>query len=526
MFELRPYQLVGLQAIWNYYSSGKTGNACIAWPTGTGKSAVPAVFIKETMKLWPSQKFLMITHVKELIAQNAEVLKYIWPEAPLGLHSAGLGQREYHYPIIFGGIQSMIKNAAYFGHRDIVFIDECHLISQDDNSQYLTFLATMKQINPNLKVIGMSATPFRMGQGLITDNGLFTDIVHDLTGLTAFNKLIEDGYIAPLVPRRTKTEISVEGVGIAKGEYIQKQLQIASDTDELNYAIVKEIVEAGQDRQSWLIFASGIEHAEHLSSLINSFGIRSTAVHSKQDSKYNDSAISAFRNNDLRSIVNYGKLTTGFNHPAIDLIGMVRATLSVPLWIQMLGRGTRPCDGKENCLVLDFAHNTPRLGCINDPIIPKKKGEGTGEIPVKICEACGVYNHARVRFCCNCQNEFKFEVKIVARPGTEELIKSDEPIIETFEVNKVIYNAHNKISSPPMLKVSYMCGMHLFKEYVCLEHEGYAGRKARDWWRKVHSSEAPKTTKDALQFVSQLRAPKRVKVWLNRKYPEILSREF
>jgi DNA repair protein RadD len=131
-----------------------------------------------------------------------------------------------------------------------------------------------------------------------------------------------------------------------------------------------------------------------------------------------------------------------------------------------------------------------------------------------------------VRFCCNCQNEFKFEVKIVARPGTEELIKSDAPIIEVFDVDKAIYNAHNKMGSPPMLKVSYMCGMHMFKEYVCLEHEGYAGRKARDWWRKVHTGDVPKTTKDALQFVSQLKAPKRVRVWINKRYPEILSREF
>jgi len=70
-------------------------------------------------------------------------------------------------------------------------------------------------------------------------------------------------------------------------------------------------------------------------------------------------------------MVNVGVLTTGFDFPEIDLIIMLRPTNSPVLWVQMLGRGTRPADGKENCMVLDFAGNTPRLGPINDPMIPK-----------------------------------------------------------------------------------------------------------------------------------------------------------
>lgn len=524
--QLRPYQLEALQAIWNYFQSGAKGNPVIAHPTGTGKSILPAFFIKEVMKIWPNQRFILLTHVSELIKQNAEVLELLWSQVPLGIFSAGLKQKEAYYPIVYAGIQSAIKNPALFGHRDIAFIDECHLISQDESSQYLTFLSTLKLINPALKIIGMSATPFRMGQGMITDGGLFTDIVHDMTSLHAFNKMIDGGYLAPLVPRRTKTELDVSNVGMAKGEFIAKQLQAAVDKEELNYAIVKEIVEAGQNRQSWLIFSSGIEHAEHISTLINSFGISCAAVHSKQKTEFNNDAITAFKQNELRSIVNYGKLTTGFNHPAIDLIGMVRATMSVPLWVQMLGRGTRPNDGKDNCLVLDFARNTPRLGPINDPIIPRKKGEKAGDTPVKICEACGVYNHCRVRFCTNCNNEFEFQIKIVAKPGTEELIKSDLPIIEIFNVDKVIYNAHNKLGSPQSMKVTYFCNMQMFKEFICLEHGGMASKRARDWWRQRHKTEPPKTTQDALQFVSQLRVPKKVHVWINKRYPEVIKCEF
>jgi superfamily II DNA or RNA helicase len=526
MIKLRPYQLEGMAKLWEYFQNGGKGNPLICWPTGVGKTIIPAFFIKEVMKVWPNQRFILMSHVSELIKQDAEALLHMWPQAPLGIFSAGLKQKEPYFPIVYAGIQSAIKDPARFGFRDIAFVDEAHLISQDESSQYLRFFETLKLINPNLRIIGLTATPFRMGMGYITDGGLFTDIVHDMTSLHAFNKMIEDGYLAPLVPRRTKTELDVSNVGMAKGEFIAKQLQAAVDKEELNYAIVKEIVEAGQNRQSWLIFSSGIEHAEHISTLINSFGISCAAVHSKQKAEFNNDAITAFKQNELRSIVNYGKLTTGFNHPAIDLIGMVRATMSVPLWVQMLGRGTRPNDGKDNCLVLDFARNTPRLGPINDPIIPRKKGEKAGDTPVKICEACGVYNHARVRFCTNCNNEFEFQVKIVAKPGTEELIKSNLPIIEIFDVDKVIYNAHNKLGSPQSMKVTYFCNMQMFKEFICLEHGGYAKRIAHEWWKKRHNTEAPKTTQEALQFVSQLKVPKKIHVWCNKKHPEILKVEF
>src|SRR5690606_36427951 len=130
---------------------------------------------------------------------------------------------------------------------------------------------------------------------------------------------------------------------------------------------------------------SGIEHAEHIAEFLTRFGIDCAAVHSKQSAEYNDKAILAFKEGSLRAIVNYGKLTTGFNHPGIDAIAMFRPTMSVPLWVQMLGRGTRPADGKKDCLVLDYARNTPRLGPINDPVIPRRKGEGGGDPPVKVC---------------------------------------------------------------------------------------------------------------------------------------------
>jgi len=527
----RWYQEDALAAVYNFFMTHKEGNPLIGLPTGTGKSVLPAIFIERVMKQWPNQRFLLATHVKELIAQNANVMLKVWPEAPLGIYSAGLKLKQTAQPIIFGGIKSMLNNVAMFGHRDIIFVDEAHLVSADDSSMYQTFFALMKLINPNLRIIGMSATLYRMGMGMITENGLFTHVAYDLTNMNGFNRLVEEGFISPLIPLRTRTELDVSDVKVQQGEFVATSLQGAVDKAHITFKALQEMVHAGQTRKSWLIFASGIEHAEHIAEQLGAFGIDCAPVHSKRPSDYNDAAIKAFKQNELRAIVNYGKLTTGFDHPEIDLIGMLRPTLSVPLWVQMLGRGTRPADGKQNCMVLDFARNTPRLGPINDPQIPNMKKGDAGETPVKICENCGAYNHTKVRLCCQCGNEFSFQIKIVSKAGTDELLRAaaiePTPIIETFNVVSAIYAKHEgKAGKPPTLKATYFTNGLAFKEFICLEHSGMAGKIARDWWRKRHRTEPPATIDQALNFVSTLRTPRFLRVHVNKQHPEILACEF
>ena len=138
LIELRQYQSDGLAALWRYYSNGGKGNVLLCWPTGTGKSICPAIFIREAMKLWPDQRFMLLTHSSELVKQDAEALQSVWPEAPIGLYCAGLKRKDVVSPIIYGTIQSAYKiGASNFGHRDILWVDEAHLISDEDASMYL-----------------------------------------------------------------------------------------------------------------------------------------------------------------------------------------------------------------------------------------------------------------------------------------------------------------------------------------------------------------------------------------------------
>lgn len=531
--QLRWYQDEAEYSLFDYFAHS-SGNPIIAMPTGTGKSLSIAHLIKRIFEQWPRQRIIMLTHVKELIEQNAQELLNIWPTAPLGIYSAGLRQKDIMLPIVFGGIASVAKKPEIFGHRDLVFIDECHLLSPKDDTMYQTTIETLKQVNSYLKVIGWSATPYRLKQGLLTDGGLFTDICYDCTYFEAFNRLIAEGYIAPLIPKRTLTQIDLSNVGLFNGDYSKKQLEAAVDKDEITYSAVKEMVEQGYERRSWLVFASGIANSEHIAAVLQSFGIQALAVHSKLSDEENRQRIESFKRGELRCIVNNNKLTTGFNHPPIDMIGMLRPTVSPGLWVQMLGRGTRPSpnSGKQNCLVLDFAGNTRRLGPINDPKIPGKPGKGTGDMPVRLCDSCGAYNHAAARFCCGCGKEFTFETKIFRTASEAQLLKSDAPVIEYYDVHRVLYHLHEKknkegiIISPPSIKVSYFCGIQMFNEWVCLEHSGLAGKRARDWWRQRHMEEPPPTTYLALQRCSELRIPARIRVWTNKKYPEILGYEY
>jgi DNA repair protein RadD len=549
MYKERWYQSEAEYSIFEYFAQGNVGNPVIALPTGTGKSHIIGNFLRHTFGYWPNQRVMMLTHVKELITQNAQKLMNIWPHAPLGIYSAGLNSRDMIMPIVFGGIQSVSKaikrslaepsniplHMQHFGFRDLVLIDEAHLLGPSEDTMYQYTLSELKRINRNLKVIGFTATPYRLKQGMITEDGLFTDVAYDMTDITGFNRLIAEGYISPLIPKRTKIEIDVSNVGLSAGDFNSKQLAAVVDKDEITYAAVKETIEYGYDRKSWLVFATSIENSEHVAAMFQSMGVSCAATHSDLSAAENTKRIEAFKSGELRAIVNNNKLTTGFDHPPIDLIVMLRPTMSPGLWVQMLGRGTRPSPdtGKTNCLVLDFAGNTRRLGPINDPMKPRKPGKGTpGEAPVRICSACGVYNHASARTCVVCGYEFPIETKIFATADASELLRIEQPIVEYFPVTKVIYNLHEKKdkegikTSPPTIKVSYFCGFQMFNEWICLEHKGLAGHKARSWWRQRHTSEPPNTTREALYYVSSLRVPSRIRVWTNKRYPEILSHEF
>lgn len=551
--ELRYYQNDSIQSLFDYFAHAK-GNPIVAMPTGTGKSVSIAGFTQRALQQFPQCRIMILTHVKELIKQNSEKLQLVWPGAPFGIYSAGLKKRESAAPIVFGGIGTVHGNEEAFGERHLVLIDECHLLSPVGTTMYQESIAELKKANPLLKVCGFTATPYRMGQGMLTDEGLFTDVCYDITGVEAFNKLIAEGYIAPLYPLKTQNTLDVSGIGLARdGDYDKEALETA--TLKMMWAGMQEFVTYGWNRRCWMLFTPNVKSAEAGAEMLRALGVSATCVHGGNkeyplSAKEADQRLADFKAGKYKAIVNANKLTTGFDHPPIDLIGMFRASTSTGLWVQMLGRGTRPFDWfqlsfreqqlfaayegfvKQNCLVADFAGNTKRLGPINDPIKPRKPGEGGGEAPVRICEQCGIYNSASARFCIACGFEFPRETKLVSAASDAPLIGSEIPVVEWVKVDFIVYRKHEKTGKPPSVSVSYHSGLRKpYKKWICPEHAGLAHKEFIDWWRKAAytagTHKPPKSVDEFLVRQPELKTPSRIRVWLNApKFPQIMNEEY
>ena len=540
----RPYQLECVQSIVNYFAEGGRGNPLVALPTGTGKSLIPPLLMQWALQQWPNQRMVLLTHVQELIEQNHKALQRLWPAAPVGVYSAGLGLKEAYAPLVFGGIAS-VKNAIYeLGHRDLMFIDEAHLLSPNESSMYQQVIAAMHTINPHMRIIGLSATPFRMGQGMLTDGGLFTDVVYDLTGVDAFNRLIDECYLSPLVPKPTSVVIDVSDVRQLSNDFNQGDLCQAIVKQNITRRALEEAYYVAADRKSWIVFGAGIENCESITAILNSMGVPACYVHSKMDREQRTKNIEGFKNGYFRAIVSNNILTTGFDHPQTDCIIDLRPTISVVLHVQKYGRGTRPyfhpmynfehlrhleyrkaaieAGGKRNCIVLDFAGNTNRLGPINDPRIPRKKGKGTGEVPIKLCQNCSAYNHISARFCCDCGQEFIFKVKIKAEASTAEIIRRNSLDIEILDITHVSKQITQKAGKTPKLKVSYYHQWRVFNMWLAFEDKGLPLHKAHEWWRQHKGDDFPLTVQEAFDRFSECRQARQMRVETSTgEYPQI-----
>lgn len=555
----RDYQEYAIAKPFEYFKD-HTGNPLMLMPTGSGKSHVVAGIVARALGWYPQTRIVMITESKELVAQNYAKLKDVWPEAPVGIYCDGLDRKQLHYPVTFGTIQSLISVVETLGFIDFVIVDEAHGISENEDTQYRQFMSKLARSreqggNPNVKVVGLTATGFRMKQGMLTQgpNALFTDIIVDMTDLDSYNWFFEQGYLVPPIPRPTGVKYDLRNVKIKGGEYDQKSMQEEVDTQKKNEAVVLELLNHGQNRHCGIVFASGVDHCVHLAEIFEYYGERVTWVASRgMSSKQRDYNIQAYKEGEFKWMINNGILTTGFDHPPIDIMGIPRLILSPGLWGQMLGRGTRPlyemgfdlttregrlaaiqASQKHNCMVLDFGNNTSRLGQINALRVPKAaERKRDGDAPIRICDACGCYCHASARTCWACGHEFPRYLKFDETSGTTALVAKlsmpalTAPEYKEIPVDRVTFQRWKKPGKADSIKVTYHCGFKEYSEWVLLDHEKWGG-KARAWWRKFsNSNEVPPSVDVALEQTDKLRTPRAIEVAVNMQYGDIRSHIF
>lgn len=473
---LREYQQRTIDQLYAWFEAGNQGNPCLVLPTGSGKSHIIAALCKDALQSWPETRILMLTHVKELIVQNADKMRQHWPNAPLGIYSAGLGRKEIGEPITFAGIQSVRSKAKQIGHVDLVIIDECHLIGHKDEGGYRTLLSDIYQTNANVRVIGLTATPYRLGHGYITDKPAIFDA---LIAPTSIEELIFKGYLSNLRSKLTATKLEVDGVHKRGGEYIEAELQAAVDTTDKNRKVVAEIIKLGAERKSWLIFCAGVAHAQHIVEALQGEGIVAECVTGETPSAERDRMLKEFKAGRIQALTNANVLTTGFDAPGIDLIAMLRPTMSPGLYVQMAGRGLRIAEGKTDCLVLDFAGVVEQHGPITAVIPPPKKGDRVGEAPVKVCDNCQEICHLSVRECPACGTPFPEPERPMLRLHNLDIMGVEGV---DFEVSTWTWRKHiSRASGKEMLSLTYYGSLSdpPVTEYLAVTHDGYAGEKSR-----------------------------------------------
>lgn len=472
---LRDYQQRAIDQLYTWFSDGNVGNPCLVLPTGAGKSHIISALCKDALQNWPDTRVLMLTHVKELIEQNSEKMRLHWPGAPMGIYSASIGKKQLGEPITFAGIQSVRTKSSALGHIDLVIIDECHLVSHKDEGGYRTLIASLMAINPALRVIGLTATPYRLGHGLITDKpALFDDLLEPVS----IEELIFKGYLATLRSKGTKAKLDTSGVHKRGGEFIESELQAAVDTDDNNSRVVREVIDMAGDRKAWLFFCTGVKHAQHVAEVLRQHGIAAECVTGETPKKEREQLLADFKAKRLRALTNANVLTTGFDYPDIDLIAMMRPTMSASLYVQMAGRGMRVKSHTDHCLVLDFAGVVATHGPITAVQPPKKAGDGTGEAPTKVCDNCGELCAISVVTCPACLHPFP-------EPERKKLELRDDDImgIEGVEMAVSSWNWRkhiSKASGKEMIACTYYGSLSdkPITEYLPVLHDGYAGQKA------------------------------------------------
>lgn len=558
MTTLRPYQDAAIASLFDYWANNGS-NPLVDMATGLGKSMVVGETARRIRQNFPSIRILMLVHVRELVRQNFETLLRVWPEAPVGIYSAGLGKRQVGRPITYASIQSVYSKAQALGPIDLVLIDEAHLVPHDGEGMYQRLLGDLREKTPDMRVAGFTATAYRLDSGRLDlgDNRLFDKIVYQY----GVGEGVRDGWLAPLAGYQGATELNVANIPKRGGEFIASAINEAAEAqDQVLEAACDEIVQAGADRRSWLLFGAGVKHAEKAAEALRRRGITAATVTGETPKDERDKIIAAYKRGEIRALTNAQVLTTGFDAPGTDLIALLRPTLSTGLYVQMMGRGTRvdgvdlnacgsaaarlaaiAASAKPNCRVLDYAGNIRRHGPVDCIVIRDKisRGEGDAEerattdsVKARECDQCGQLVAIQTRVCPHCGFE-------LSPPKHEAHSDKDTPVmamnLETqrkeLPVMRWEFAKHEKGSfdpkPPPTLRVKYYAGLMTVSEWLALEHQGFGRAKAVEWWR-MHGglSPAPETVDDAIDRRDELRMPTHVAVAEDGKWLRVVDRGF
>ena len=522
---LRYYQADAIRAVLDCLQHQPGVNPCVEIPTGGGKTPIIATLASVIAKA--GARVLIVAHRKELLEQTAEKLQMWGDGVPFSIVSAGLGQKDYTGRIVIAGVQSVYKHADELAKTqpiNFIIVDEAHLIPDTDASasgMYQTLIASLRGYFPGLRVIGLTATPYRLGTGTVVGQD---KILNEIVYRVGVRELIEKGYLSKLRSRLPALDVDNDALRVERGEFKTADLDAAYGQSAIVHTACVNLVNMTKQRHSVLVFACSVAHAKLLADELKKLqpdgvelvtGSTPSDVRADVLRRFKDADASADllgQAHRVKYLVNVDVLTTGFDATNVDCVALLRPTMSPGLYYQMVGRGFRLHENKADCLILDFAGNVERHGPVDELQGVKEKKKGTGMAPIKKCPSClsvipaqsktcpecgaAIINQDydcpachelvdnRAYFCMYCGHQLR-EPKHDALAQTSFNVISTESVPEICEdVAAVSYQVHtSRKSGKETLRVDYQTTLgNRLTEYICFNHEGFAHHKALKWW--------------------------------------------
>ena len=391
MYTLRDYQKSAVDEVVRYFKK-KRAPAMVVLPTGAGKSLV----IAELARI-AKGRVLVLAHVKELVEQNYE--KYVSYGLAAGIFSASLGKKDRTEKAIFGSVQSIARASdSFFDDFSLLVIDECHRVADEGATQYQEVIKKLRDRNPGLCILGLTATPYRLGLGWIYERAANGEIKTDQPRF--FKQCVYELPLSYMVKNRyltvpVKVDIPVTSYDFSEltesgRMYTAAEVEtILKSQKRLTPFIIKNIIDITEryHRQGVMIFSGSVRHAEEILSYLPEGEAR--LVIGDTEIAERDRIVQDFKARKFKYLVNVSVLTTGFDAPHVDVIAILRPTESNSLYQQIIGRGLRLSEDKKDCYVLDYT------GMGHDIYAPEisDKRPAKDTVPVLVpCPECGFEN--------------------------------------------------------------------------------------------------------------------------------------
>lgn len=438
--ELRNYQKKALAKAHCWFKE-KTTYPLIVLPTGAGKTIVFTTLIKDLYLENPSKRFLILAHRQELISQAVDKLLNVWPDAPVGILAASLKQFNHTAPIVIASRDTLAskKRLEKSYPFDYIIIDEAHHVSPQMNTRYRKIIDHFEEIGCP-KILGVTATPYRMGQGYIygMDDHFFGGVAYKAT----IPDLIKQGYLSRLSSFKVNDNAVIDAskarVKFKGGDYRESDLEALAMVDHTIYAIINDWIEKAylKGRKSTVFFCVSVLHANKMTLFLKDHGIKAACVTAETPTAEREYILHGFEEGTINALCNVAVLTEGWDAPRTDCIALLRPTKSLGLYVQICGRGMRPWGDKKDCLLLDYGGNMGRHGCIDvaRPERNKKDEELIDELKIWICDECLSVNDMEDKTCRECGLTKPLPEPEEINPLKEESVASETTIAAEGQV--------------------------------------------------------------------------------------------